>query len=125
MKVIFTNGCFDILHRGHIEYLKQSKALGDWLVVGLNSDESVRRLKPGRPLNNQEDRKALLLALRFVDEVYIFNEDTPSRLLTFMRPAVVTKGGDYKPEDVVSGGAAVAIIPTLPGYSTTRIINAT
>ena len=127
MKIVFTNGCFDVLHRGHIEYLKQSKALGTRLIVGLNSDASVNRLKPGRPINNQDDRRAVLLALRCVDQVEIFEEDTPLELIRYINPDIITKGGDYKPEQVVGSEIVqqTVIIPFLDGYSSTRIINAT
>jgi D-beta-D-heptose 7-phosphate kinase/D-beta-D-heptose 1-phosphate adenosyltransferase len=126
MITVFTNGCFDVLHRGHIEYLRQSKGLGDRLIVGLNSDASVKKLKgESRPINNQEDRAALLKALRFVDEVVIFNADTPIDLITMLRPDIITKGGDYKPEDVVGNTLAkVVILPYLENYSTTRLVNA-
>jgi rfaE bifunctional protein nucleotidyltransferase chain/domain len=127
MTIVFTNGCFDVLHRGHIEYLEKSKALGDKLIVGLNADASVRVLKPGRPINTQDDRRAVLLALRCVDEVIIFNEPTPLELIQRINPDIITKGGDYSLEQVV--GAKIAqrtvIIPFLDGYSSTRIINAT
>ena len=126
--IVFTNGCFDVLHRGHVEYLKQSRKLGKRLIVGLNSDESVKRLKgPNRPINNQEDRKALLLALRFVDEVIIFDEDTPLQLVNKLKPDIITKGGDYKPELVVGFTLVkqTVIIPFLDNYSSTRTINAT
>jgi len=120
--LVFTNGCFDILHRGHIEYLKEAAKIGS-LVVGLNSDASVKRLKgETRPINNQEDRKAMLLALRYVDEVIIFDEDTPLELIKRIDPDVVVKGGDYKPDQVVSGGKPVIIMPMLNGYSTTKMI---
>ena len=123
--IVFTNGCFDVLHRGHVEYLEKSRALGDKLIVGLNSDASVRKLKPGRPINNQDDRRAVLLALRCVDEVIIFDELTPLELIQRISPDIITKGGDYTPEQVV--GAKIAqrtiIIPFLDGYSSTRIIN--
>jgi len=127
VKIVFTNGCFDVLHRGHIEYLKKSKALGTRLIVGLNSDESVNRLKPGRPINSQDDRRAVLLALRCVDQVEIFNEDTPLELIRYINPDIITKGGDYKPENVVGSEIVqqTVIIPFLDGYSSTRIINAT
>ena len=127
MKIVFTNGCFDVLHRGHIEYLKQSRALGTRLIVGLNSDASVNRLKPGRPINNQDDRRAMLLALRFVDQVEIFEEDTPLELIKHINPDVITKGGDYKPEQVVGFDLVpkTVILPFMDGYSSTRIINAT
>jgi D-beta-D-heptose 7-phosphate kinase/D-beta-D-heptose 1-phosphate adenosyltransferase len=120
--IVFTNGCFDILHRGHIEYLKEAAKIGS-LVVGLNSDASVKRLKgETRPINNQDDRKAMLLALRCVDEVFIFDEDTPLELIKRIDPDVVVKGGDYTPDQVVSGGKPVIIMPMLNGYSTTKII---
>jgi rfaE bifunctional protein nucleotidyltransferase chain/domain len=120
--IVFTNGCFDILHRGHIEYLKEAAKIGS-LVVGLNSDASIKRLKgETRPINNQDDRKAMLLALRYVDEVIIFDEDTPLELIKRIDPDVVVKGGDYKPDQVVSGGKPVIIMPMLNGYSTTKII---
>jgi len=124
-KVVFTNGCFDILHPGHVEYLKQSRALGDKLIVGLNSDASVSRLKgPERPINNQEYRKQMLEALECVDEVIIFEEDTPLELIKTVKPTVITKGGDYTPDTVVGADhAQVVILPTLEGHSTTNIIN--
>jgi D-beta-D-heptose 7-phosphate kinase/D-beta-D-heptose 1-phosphate adenosyltransferase len=126
MITVFTNGCFDILHRGHIEYLRQSKGLGDCLIVGVNSDASVKRLKgENRPINNQEDRCALLKALRFVDDVVVFNEDTPYELIKHLRPDIITKGGDYRSEEVVGNHLAkVAILPYRENYSTTRILNA-
>ena len=123
--IIFTNGCFDILHRGHVEYLEQAKQLGDWLVVGLNSDASVRRLKgDGRPFNCEEDRLAVLFALRCVDEVLIFDEDTPLKLIQTIKPDIVVKGGDYAPEDVVSNGLPVVILPFIVNHSTTRTLHA-
>ena len=123
--LIFTNGCFDILHVGHLQYLEQSKNLGDRLVVGLNSDASVRRLKgPSRPVNHQADRKRMLQALRCVDEVVIFDEDTPYDLIVSLQPDVVTKGGDYTAEDIVGYGLAkVVVLPYVDGKSTTRILN--
>ena len=123
--LIFTNGCFDILHVGHVQYLEQSKNLGDRLVVGLNSDASVRRLKGNdRPVNSQEDRKRLLMALRCVDEVVIFDEDTPYDLIVSLQPDIVTKGGDYQPEDVVGYGLSkVVVLSYVDGKSTTRILN--
>lgn len=125
MTIVFTNGCFDILHRGHIEYLEQSRALGNKLVVGINSDESIRQLKPGRPINKQEDRKAVLEALRCVDEVIIFNELRPLELINKVKPDIITKGGDYTVDSVCGNGVAkVVIIPFLNGYSSTEIINA-
>lgn len=123
-KVVFTNGCFDILHRGHIEYLKKSKSLGDKLIVGLNSDASVYKLKGfNRPVNKQEDRKAILESLDCVDEVIIFDEDTPYELIKQVKPDIITKGGDYVKETVVGNDLAeVVIIDYLNGYSTTQIL---
>lgn len=123
-KIVFTNGCFDILHRGHIEYLEQSRALGSSLIVGLNSDESVRRLKgQSRPINNEDDRKMALESLRCVDRVIIFDEDTPYDLIKYVKPDIITKGGDYRPEDVVGNDLAdVVILPFKQGYSTTSIV---
>src|SRR5207237_571123 len=98
-RIVFTNGCFDVLHRGHIAYLDQARQLGDVLVVALNGDASVARLKgPGRPVNPVEDRAAVLAALKAVDHVVVFDEDTPRRLLEVVRPEVYVKGGDYRPE---------------------------
>lgn len=125
-KTVFTNGCFDLLHKGHIDYLKESKALGDRLIVGLNSDESVKKLKgKDRPVNNQQDRKAVLEALEFVDEVIIFDSDTPYELIKRIEPDIITKGGDYKSKEEVVGHdlAEVVIIPYVQGYSTTNTIS--
>lgn len=126
MTVVFTNGCFDILHRGHVECLRQSKDLGDKLIVGLNSDDSVRRLKGSkRPVNKQDDRIAVLQAIRWVDEVIVFDEDTPYRLIQEVKPDIITKGGDYKQENVVGNDLArVVILPYLIGRSTTGILDA-
>ena len=121
--IVFTNGCFDVLHRGHVEYLEKSRALGSKLIVGLNSDASVRELKPNRPINNQDDRRAVLLALRCVDEVIIFDEPTPQELIQRISPDIITKGGDYSPDQVVGIAKQTVIIPFLDGYSSTRIIN--
>ena len=122
--IVFTNGCFDVLHRGHIDYLEKSKKLGTKLVIGLNSDASVRRLKIGRPINTQEDRKSVLLSLRCVDEVIIFDDDTPLNLIQSLKPDILTKGGDYKVSEVVGSDIVpqTVIIPLLPGYSTTNIL---
>ena len=124
--LVFTNGCFDILHAGHVAYLEQSRALGKYLVIGLNSDASVRRLKGGtRPINSQEDRKKVLLALRAVDAVYIFDEDTPYGLIKRVKPDIITKGGDYREQEVVGHDLAkVVILPYVDGKSTTGVINA-
>ncbi|KUH55971.1 D-glycero-beta-D-manno-heptose-7-phosphate kinase [Megasphaera sp. DJF_B143] len=124
--VVFTNGCFDILHRGHVLYLQQAAMLGQHLIVGLNSDDSVRRLKgPARPLVRQEDRAVLLNALGCVDDVVIFNEDTPHDLLSVLRPDILVKGGDYRAEDVVGREFVkrVEIISFEEGYSTTGLVN--
>lgn len=123
-KVIFTNGCFDILHKGHIEYLRASKKLGGKLIVGLNSDKSVRKLKGfGRPVNNQYDRRAVLQSIGCVDQVIIFDEDTPYDLIKELKPDIITKGGDYTPDMVVGNDLAeVVIIPYLNGYSTTKVL---
>ncbi|MCO5250255.1 MAG: D-glycero-beta-D-manno-heptose 1-phosphate adenylyltransferase [Candidatus Kapabacteria bacterium] len=128
-KIVFTNGCFDILHAGHVKYLEQSKQLGDVLVIGLNSDDSVRRLKgDSRPVNNQMDRAIVLSALRAVDYVCFFNEDTPLELIMQLKPHIITKGGDYTVQDVVGGefvinnGGDVVIIELVAGKSTTSTI---
>jgi D-beta-D-heptose 7-phosphate kinase/D-beta-D-heptose 1-phosphate adenosyltransferase len=128
-RIVFTNGCFDILHRGHITYLSQAKALGDILVVGLNSDEGIRRLKgPTRPINALEDRVELLAALSCVDHIIPFGEDTPCELVRTLRPDVFVKGGDYtrerlpEAEIVESYGGEVRILPFVDDRSTTNII---
>lgn len=123
--IVFTNGCFDILHRGHVTYLEQAAALGDHLMVGLNSDASVRKLKgKERPVNHEMDRAFLLGALRAVDEVVIFAEDTPRQLLSHIRPDILVKGGDYRPDQVAGREYAgkVVILPFVDGYSTTAVI---
>jgi D-beta-D-heptose 7-phosphate kinase/D-beta-D-heptose 1-phosphate adenosyltransferase len=121
---VFTNGCFDILHKGHVELLAYCKSFGH-VTVGLNSDESVRRLKgSSRPINSESDRKRILEALRYVDEVIIFTEDTPYELLLKLRPDVIVKGGDYRAREVIGSDLCeVRIFQTLKGYSTTNIIN--
>ena len=120
---MFTNGCFDIIHRGHLELLKYCKTLG-YVVVGLNSDDSVKRLKgQERPINNQSDRKHLLECLKFVDEVVVFNEDTPINLINQIQPDVIVKGGDYKAEEVIGSNVCeVKIFNYVNGYSTTQTI---
>ena len=125
-KIVFTNGCFDILHRGHVTYLKHAKTLGDILVLGLNSDDSVRRLKGSdRPVNNEQDRAVVLEALECIDYIVIFEEDTPLNLIKNVMPDILVKGGDYKAEDVVGKEYAgrVEIIDFVEGYSTTSTIN--
>ena len=128
-KIVFTNGCFDILHRGHATYLAEARKLGDVLVVGLNSDESVKRLKgEERPINNQDDRKFLLEQLRFVDFVEIFHEDTPLNLILKIKPTILVKGGDWKIEqivgshEVIKNGGEVFSLNFVDGYSTTATI---
>lgn len=128
--IVFTNGCFDIIHAGHIAYLNDSKKLGDILVIGLNSDDSVKRLKgPSRPYNNINDRAVLLSALKPVDYVSVFDEDTPLELITAILPDVLTKGGDYNPDTIVGadvvrvGGGKVVVIKYVEGKSTTLIID--
>jgi rfaE bifunctional protein nucleotidyltransferase chain/domain len=129
-KVVFTNGVFDIIHAGHVQYLEQARELGDMLVVGLNSDNSARGLGkgPGRPVNSEEDRATVLRALRAVDVVVVFGEPTPERIIRALRPQVHVKGGDYKAEDlpetaaVEEYGGEVRILPFLAGRSTTGIL---
>lgn len=130
MKTVFTNGCFDILHRGHVEYLQKARTFGDRLIVGLNSDASVRRLKgETRPIQDQTSRKIVLEALRCVDEVFIFEEDTPYELIQKIQPDVLVKGADYRPEDIVgydivkSKGGEVRTVEFVEGFSTTKIID--
>ena len=124
-RIVFTNGCFDIIHRGHVSYLKRTADLGDKLIVGLNSDASVRRLKgEGRPVNDQDSRAEVLAALEAVDHVVVFDDDTPYELIKSIRPDILTKGGDYTPETVVGSEFAgeTVIIPLVEGHSTTSII---
>ena len=123
-RLVFTNGCFDIIHRGHIELLKYCKTLGDEVIVGLNSDDSVRRLKgETRPINLASDRKAVLEAMSCVDKVVVFEEDTPYNLIKNIKPDVIVKGGDYNKENVVGGDLCeVIIFKYLNGYSTTKTI---
>jgi len=124
-KVVFTNGVFDLIHPGHLEVLRQARDLGDFLVVGINSDESVRRLKGlRRPIMNLEERMEVLRAIRYVDLVVPFAEDTPLRLIEYLRPHVLVKGGDYRPEEVVGRDLVdnVVIIPYVEGSSTSQII---
>lgn len=127
-KIVFTNGCFDILHYGHIHYLAQARDLGDRLVIGLNSTASVRRLKgPHRPINDEATRQTLLAALEFVDAVVVFEQDTPYELIKTVQPDVLVKGGDWRPEQIVgadlvlAGGGEVKSLPFVEGYSTTAI----
>jgi rfaE bifunctional protein nucleotidyltransferase chain/domain len=123
-KVIFTNGCFDILHRGHFELLRYCKSLGTTVIVGLNSDKSVKNLKgENRPFNNQKDRKFALEACRYVDHVMIFDEITPYNLINQLKPDIIVKGGDYKKKDVVGYDiTTVKIFKFVKGYSTTNVL---
>lgn len=129
-KIVFTNGCFDILHLGHIDYLSKAADQGDVLIVGLNTDESVRRIKGNnRPIQDEVSRAMTLASLRFVDCVVFFGEDTPYELIKTVRPNVLVKGADYKPEEIVgydivkAGKGKVVTIEYLEGYSTTAIEN--
>lgn len=123
-KIVFTNGCFDILHIGHVRYLAKAKRLGDVLIIGLNSDSSVSRLKPGRPVNAEKERAEVLAALSAVDYVTIFSEPTPYRLIRSLRPDILVKGGDWKKEEIVGSDMAGQTIslPFTRGASTTGII---
>lgn len=128
-RIIFTNGCFDILHKGHITYLAQAKDLGDILIIAINSDDSIKRLKGvDRPINKLEDRMFLLASLYFVDYVTFFNEDTPVEIIKKIKPDIHVKGGDYDiktlPEKSVieSYGGEIVILPFVDGYSTTKLI---
>jgi D-beta-D-heptose 7-phosphate kinase/D-beta-D-heptose 1-phosphate adenosyltransferase len=127
--IVFTNGCFDLLHRGHIHVLSEARAFGDILFVGLNSDDSVRRLKgPARPIQLLDERETILTALRVVDFVVPFEEDTPLNLIELILPDVLVKGGDYSVDTVVganavmAGGGRVEIVKLLPGYSTSSLL---
>ena len=129
-RVVFTNGCFDILHAGHVKYLLEAKSFGDILVIGLNSDESVRRLKgQERPVNNENDRALVLAALEIVDYIVIFNEDTPYELIKNLSPDVLVKGGDWQVKEIVgsdlviTAGGEVKSLPYYEGYSSTGIIH--
>ena len=128
-KIVFTNGCFDLLHKGHSDLIKQSFSFGDILIVGLNSDESVKRLKgENRPMQNEIDRKNALLNTGYVNEVYIFDDDTPLELIKLIKPDILVKGGDYTPnevvgyEEVTNSGGEIKIVPLTPGFSTTSTI---
>jgi D-glycero-beta-D-manno-heptose 1-phosphate adenylyltransferase len=129
-KVVFTNGVFDLLHLGHITYMAKASELGDKLIIGLNSDSSVKRIKgPDRPVNDQNNRAALLAALFFVDAITIFDEDTPYNLITTLLPNILVKGADYSIENIVgakevmANGGEVKTISFVDGYSSTSIIN--
>lgn len=128
-RIVFTNGCFDILHAGHVDYLQRAARMGDVLVIGLNSDSSVRKLKgPSRPVNRQSDRARVLAALECVDRITIFAERTPERLIRKVRPDVLVKGADWKVEDIVGAefvrnrGGKIVTVPFVKGYSTTGLL---
>ncbi len=128
-KVVFTNGCFDIIHKGHVTYLNEAKSLGDHLIVGINSDDSVKRLKgKDRPVNNESDRAFVLDNLKSVDDVLIFNEDTPYDIIKEIIPDLLVKGGDWKEEDIVGSdivkknGGKVVSLQFVNNYSTTNIL---
>lgn len=128
-KIVFTNGCFDIIHAGHVTYLAQAKALGDVLILGLNSDASVKRLKgDNRPINNEQDRALVLAALSSVDYVLIFEEDTPYNLIKLVQPDILVKGGDWQPSEIVGSdlvlarGGEVLSLKFVEGLSTTGIL---
>ena len=127
-KVVFTNGCFDLLHLGHVDYLEKARQLGQRLVVGLNTDASVSCLKPGRPLQDEVSRARVLASLLFVDAVVLFNEQTPLALIEALLPNVLVKGDDYQisgivgHEVVLQNGGQVLTVPLVAGYSTTRIV---
>lgn len=127
--IVFSNGCFDILHRGHVEYLSKAADLGDILIIGLNTDDSVKRLKgPSRPVNDEKARAEVLAALEFVDAIMFFEEDTPYNLIKRVQPDVLVKGKDYKAEDIVgydivtAKGGKVETIELVEGFSTTKTI---
>ncbi len=129
-RMVFTNGCFDILHAGHVDYLSRAADLGDVLIVGLNTDDSVRRLKgDDRPVNPEEARANVLAALSFVDLVVLFDEDTPTELIKKVKPDVLVKGQDYQPENIAGADIVkenqgkVVTIPLLQGFSTSSLIN--
>jgi len=128
-KIVFTNGCFDILHLGHIRYLSEAKKLGDFLIVAINSDSSVRRIKGNkRPIIDEKARAEIIAALEFVDMVIIFSEDTPYNIIKRLKPDILVKGGDWKEDEIVGAdivkksGGKVLTIPYITGYSTTSIV---
>ena len=127
--IVFANGCFDLLHRGHVDLLTESKKLGDILIIGLNSDSSVKLLKgDSRPIQSEDERMNALLKTDLVSKVYIFSEETPIKLITLIKPDILVKGGDYLPDEVVgfrelkSWGGRIEIVPLTPNYSTTSKI---
>lgn len=128
-KIVFTNGCFDILHLGHVEYLNEARSCGDALIVGVNADESVRKIKgPNRPINNETDRSKMLLNLKAVDCVQIFHNDDPAEIIELINPSVLVKGGDWKIDQIIGSdfvlknGGTVKSLLFKDGYSTTNLI---
>ena len=123
-KIVFTNGCFDLIHAGHVRYLREAKSLGDVLVIGLNSDSSVSSIKPGRPVTPENERSEVLASLEMVNYVTLFNEDTPYELIKEIRPDVLVKGADWNVEDIVGKDLVkeVRTIPFVEGISTSNII---
>ena len=125
-RLVFTNGCFDILHAGHISLLERAKALGDFLIVGLNSDSSIKILKgKDRPINNEANRSYILASIKFIDLIVVFNEETPKELLSIIRPSILVKGDDYKEDQIIGREYAdkVIILPIVEGLSSTLLIN--
>lgn len=129
-KIVFTNGCFDLLHLGHVDYLEKARNLGDKLVLGLNTDASISRIKgPNRPLQDEKSRARIMASLLFIDAVVLFNEDTPLELIKIVQPDILVKGDDYTIESIVghevvlARGGEVKTIPLVKGYSTTNIVN--
>jgi len=127
--LVFSNGCFDILHRGHVEYLAKAASLGDKLILGLNTDASISRIKgPQRPVQDEKSRATVMASLHFIDAVVFFDEDTPYELIKFVQPDVLVKGKDYKPDDIVGAdivknrGGSIETIALTEGYSTTSVI---
>ena len=131
LKTVFTNGCFDILHLGHVDYLEKAREFGDKLILGLNTDNSVKRQNKGpeRPINNEHSRARILASLFFVDLVVLFDQDTPYDIISVLKPEILVKGDDYSVENIVgadiviNGGGEVKTIPLVKGFSTTSIIN--
>lgn len=129
-RIVFTNGCFDILHPGHVDYLSQARDLGDFLILGLNTDTSVKKLNkaPNRPINTEKTRAIVLAGLACIDLIVFFDDETPYELIKFLQPNVLVKGNDYKAENIIgydvvkANGGEIITIPMLEGYSTTKLI---
>ncbi len=127
-KIVFTNGCFDLIHQGHIHLLTTAGSFGDVLIVGLNTDASIAKMKPGRPIQDQHSRSLIMASFAFVDAVILFDEETPYELIEKIQPNVLVKGGDYKPEDVVGKeyvekhGGKVELVNYAEGFSTTNML---